>query len=62
MIINIKWKNSANNCKAYNSCISIVSDYRIISANIRLSLRANNKKYNKIKYYDWARLKTDTET
>ena len=35
---------------------------RIISVNIRLSLRANNKRSSKIKHYDWARLKTDTET
>ena len=46
-----------------NSCpISVTSDHRIISVNIRLILRANNKKYSKIKHYDWARLKTDTET
>ena len=36
--------------------------YHIISVNIRLILRANNKKSSKIKHYDWARLKTDTET
>ena len=50
------------NRRAYNSFISVASDHRIISVNIRLSLRATNKKSSKIKHYDWARLKTDTET
>ena len=36
--------------------------HRIISVNIRLSLRANNKKSSKIKHYDWARLLIDTKT
>ena len=45
-----------------NLFISVASDHRIISVNIRLILRANNKKSSQIKHYDWARLKTDTET
>ena len=39
IIINRKRKNSAKNCIAYNSFISVTSDHRIISANIRLSLK-----------------------
>ena len=69
--------NSAKNCRAYNSFISVASDHHIIktsynlevigglgiiSANIRLSLRANNKQSSKIKHYDWEIFKTDTET
>ena len=42
-IINIKWNNSDKNCRAYNSFISAASDHRIISANIRLRLRKNNR-------------------
>ena len=53
---------NANKCRAYNSCISVAFDHRIISLNIRLIIRANNKKSSKIKHYDWARLKTNTET
>ena len=41
VIINRKWKNSAINCRAYNSFISVATDHRIVSAHIRLSLRAN---------------------
>ena len=43
IIINIKWKNSVKNCRAYNSFISIASDHRIISVNIKLCLSDNNK-------------------
>ena len=50
IIINRKWNNSANNCRAYKSFISVESDHRIISANIKLSLIANNKKSSKIKH------------
>ena len=62
IIINRKWNSSAKNCRAYNSYVSIASDHHILSANIRLNLRANNKKSSKIKQYDWIRLKIDTET
>ena len=41
IIINKKWKNSVKNCRAYNSFNSIASDHRIITADIKLSLRAN---------------------
>ena len=39
---------NSKNCRAYNSFISVASDHRIISVNIILSLRANNKKSSKI--------------
>ena len=48
LIINKKWKNSIMNCRAYNSFISIASDHRILSTEIKLSLRANKKKFSKI--------------
>ena len=52
IIINKKWKNSAKNCRAYNSFISLASDHRIISAEILLCLRANKKKLcNNKPYY-----------
>ena len=44
IIINKKWKNSVQNCRAYNSFNSIASDHRIITADIKLSLRANKRK------------------
>ena len=61
IIINKKWKNSVKNCRAYNSFNSISSDHRIISADIKLSLRANTKKNSKFKPCDWTRLTHDTE-
>ena len=61
LIINKKWKNSVKNCRAYNSFISLASDHRIISADIRLCLRANKKKVCNNKPYDWTKLKQDTD-
>ena len=43
IIINQKWKNSVKNCGAYNSFVSVASDHRIVTAKIRLSLRANKE-------------------
>ena len=57
IIINKKWKNSAKNCGAYNSFISLASDHRIISAEILLCLRANKKKLCNNKPYDWTKHK-----
>lgn len=47
MLINEKWKNSGINSKAYNSFVSVNSDYRIISKTICLSFRANKKNSDK---------------
>ena len=51
IIINSKWKNNANNSRAYNSFISLASNHCIVSANIKLSLRKNIKKISKTKLY-----------
>ena len=61
IIINRKWKNSAKNCRAFNSFITVGSDHRIVSAKIRLSLRANKKKSSSNPPYDWSYLKKNTE-
>ena len=58
IIINRKWKNSVKNCRAYNSFNSIASDHRIITADIKLSLRANKMKDRKCKPYNWANFAT----
>ena len=60
VIINKKWKNSAKNCRSYNSFVNVASDYRIVSAQIRLTLRANKKKI-KITNLDWSSLKNNLE-
>ena len=59
LLINRKWRNSAKNCRAFNSFVSVSSDHRIVSAQIRLTLRANKKKSNSITCYDWSVLKND---
>ena len=43
LMINKKWKNSAKNCRSYNSFNGIYSDHRIITVDIKLSLRTNKK-------------------
>ena len=39
ILVNKKWKNSIHNVEAYNSFSSLGSDHRLVTANIRLSLR-----------------------
>ena len=59
ILINRKWKNSCTNCEAYNSFSSVISDHRIVSGHIRLSLRANNRKLNTSPPYLWKSLVHD---
>ena len=61
VLINKKWKNSVQNCRAYTSFISVASDHRIVTANIQLSLRANKNKSCRIKPYDWSNLKNNAD-
>jgi len=42
LLINKKWKNSAINCEAFNS-FTIDSDHRIVTASLKLKLRANKR-------------------
>ena len=55
IMIRCKWWKSITNCRAYNS-IDIGSDHRIVSANFRLSLRANKRNPNGRCQYNWAKL------
>ena len=50
MLINEKWKNSGINSKAYNSFVSVNSDYR---KTICLSFRANKKNSDKTSLTFW---------
>ena len=56
VLINKKWKNSALDCEAYSSFEGVSTDYRIVTAKIRLSLRKNAKRTATTKHYDWALL------
>ena len=60
-IINRKWKNSAKNCRAFNSFVSVASDHRAVSTQIRPSLRENKKKNSNTSPYDWTHLKDNPE-
>ena len=59
IFVNKKWKNSALNCQAYNTFEGVKSDHRIVSAKLRLSLRANKSKSAKSPPYDWATLRDE---
>ena len=49
------------NSQAYNSFASTGSDHRIVTARIKLSLRANSKTQPKKVKYDWSLLQKDQE-
>ena len=49
------------NSEAYSSFASIGSDHRIVTAKVRLSLRANGKSSPKKIKYNWKKLATDPE-
>jgi hypothetical protein len=61
ILVRNKWKNSVTNTEAYNSFASIGSDHRIVTAFLRLSLRANGKTPPKVVKYDWKKLTKDPE-
>ena len=44
------------NCEAYYSFESVSSDHRIVTANLRLSLRKNATRTATTKHYDWSLL------
>ena len=58
ILVNRKWYNSIMNAEAYNSFESINSDHRIVTARIRLSVRANKRKVRS-STYQWETLRTD---
>lgn len=59
--VNKKWQNSVCDCNAYNSFFSVGSDHRIVTAKLRLSLRATKTGNKKKPSYDWKRLRTESE-
>ena len=56
MVVNKKWINSVQNCKAYHSLEGISTDHRIVSLRIKLSLWANKKRSNTKIAYNWEHL------
>ncbi|XP_072050011.1 uncharacterized protein [Amphiura filiformis] len=61
ILVRRKWRNSVTNSCAYNSFASIGSDHRIVTAKIRLSLRASGKTPPRKVKYDWRQLVHDDE-
>ena len=55
ILVNRKWKNSVKNSEAYSSFSSLGSDHRIVTARVKLSLRAC-KSPSKGVPYDWKAL------
>ena len=60
ILIRSKWQNSLKNCESYIKP-SVQSDHRIVTATIKLSVRANIERPKVIKY-DWEKLKGDPAT
>lgn len=55
ILINGKWINSIKNVRAYNT-VELMSDHRIVSARIKISLRAPIGDRNKRVKFDWNKL------
>ncbi len=53
ILTNKKWQNSILNTEAYNTFSSIGSDHRVVTARVKLSLRANGKTPPRKTKYDW---------
>ena len=56
VFINMKWNNSALNCKAYSSFEGVFSDHWIVMLKIGLSLRKNATRTTTNVHYNWALL------
>ena len=62
ILVRHKWINSVKNCRAYSSFDSILSDHRIVSARIQLSLRTQKKKQgNPMSQVDWPLVTSDSD-
>ena len=56
--VNSKWKNSVKNTETYSSFESVGSDHRVVTMEVRLSLRVTKPPTPK-KCYDWKLLRHD---
>jgi len=52
ILINSKWNNSLENCRAYSS-VNVESDHRIVSVTAKLSLRSNKDRTKKTPRINW---------
>ncbi len=56
-----KWRNPVLNCEAYSTFTNVGSDHRVVSARIRLSLKANCKSPPKRVIYKWNEFSRDKD-
>ena len=56
ILINSKWVNSLRNCRAYNS-VELDSDHRIVSIDLKASLRTSKGKPCKRPKFNWQKLR-----
>ena len=57
ILVNKKWQNSALDCGAFNTAVSVGSDHRPCTAKLRLSLRVSKVSKTKKIPYDWSKLR-----
>ena len=60
ILVNNKWINSVKNAEAYSSFESVGSDHRIVTMEVKLSLRVS-KSMPRCPCYDWKALRYDKE-
>ena len=62
VLIRRKWQNSVKECRPYSSFSSIGSDHRIVTADVKLSLRVSKKSPpNPMKSIDWKKVSSDKD-
>ena len=62
LIFRKKWRNSIRDARSYSSFSSVGSDHRVISATLKLSLRASKKaESHPMKRIDWKEVSSNSE-
>ena len=62
VFIRRKWQNSLKECCPYSSFSSVGSDHRIVTADVKLSLRVSKKSPpNPMKSIDWKKVSSDKD-
>ena len=57
VLVRKKWQNSIKECRPYSSFFSVGSDHRIVTADVKLSLRVSKKSPpNPMKSIDWKKV------
>lgn len=60
ILVRKKWQNSIRDCRPYSSFSTVGSDHRIVTANVKLSLRVSKKSTaDPMKAIDWKKVSLD---